>query len=49
LINEIAQSEKETKKIQYTIKRKLTKEKIMDIWKNTLCVLGNPNEITVIQ
>ncbi|OUM65526.1 hypothetical protein PIROE2DRAFT_7457, partial [Piromyces sp. E2] len=47
IINELYQNEKEFKKIQYNIKRKLTTSEIMNIWKNTLCVIGNPNKITI--
>lgn len=46
-MNDITQSEKENKKIHYNIKRKLNTSEIMNIWKNTLCVIGNPNKITV--
>ncbi|ORX58457.1 hypothetical protein BCR36DRAFT_343705 [Piromyces finnis] len=45
IISELNQNEKESKKIQYNIKRNLTIMEIMNIWKNTLCVIGNPNKI----
>jgi len=48
IISELSKNENDTKKIQYNIKRKLSRTDIMNIWKNTLCVIGNPNKIKVI-
>jgi len=45
IMSELSKSEMESRKIQYNIKRKLSKKEIMNIWKNTLCVIGNPNKI----